>query len=100
MTGQEVRDALAVHEAKQQAINEAKKENPTGPEVKAIIAACHAKRKPLYDAIKVIDAEERKARNACPHEQRVPRHGDGVETAVCIYCENEEHVHTYRMPLD
>lgn len=72
----------------------------TGPEVKSAIAACQAKRKPLYAAIREIDDEERKVRDSCPHERRVPYRADGVETAVCVYCEDEEHVHTYRCPTD
>ncbi len=97
MTGQEVRDALEAHEAKQKL----PKENPTtGPEVRAFIAACEAKKDLLYATIREIDDQERKARDQCPHERRVPRHGDGVETAVCIYCEHEKHVRTYRIPFD
>lgn len=72
----------------------------TGPEVRDIIEACENKQKPLYAAIRELDDEIRKARKECPHEKRVPRHGDGVETAVCIYCEDEKHVRTYRCPTD
>lgn len=72
----------------------------TGPEVFKTVKKLEALIKPLRKQIRDLDDKIRDAKKKCPHEERVPRHGDGVETAVCVYCEDEEHVRTYRCPTD